>query len=102
MSTVLGCPWETHERQPCKLLEYTGTPSVHIASLCWQEGEVTGKQSACRSITWGQGNTLKPEDTRDRGNRRHWNIPLVDIYGYIFPETPQDRKPLFENDFYWY
>lgn len=26
MSTVLGCPWETHERQPCELLEYTGAP----------------------------------------------------------------------------
>ncbi|UNC90851.1 hypothetical protein [Candidatus Contubernalis alkaliaceticus] len=26
MSTVLGCPWETHERQPCELLEYTGSP----------------------------------------------------------------------------
>jgi len=25
MSTDLGCPWETHERQPCKLLEYAGT-----------------------------------------------------------------------------
>ncbi len=21
--TILGCPWETHERQPCELLEYT-------------------------------------------------------------------------------
>jgi hypothetical protein len=30
MSTVLGCPWGTHERQPCELWDYTGPPSVFV------------------------------------------------------------------------
>jgi hypothetical protein len=42
----------------------TPVPLDAQASLCLQEGGVTGKQSACRSISWGQGNTLKKEDTR--------------------------------------
>jgi len=77
----------------------TPVPLGALASFCWQEGGVTGKQSACWSITWGQGNTLKMEDTRKkRGNRRTRIIPLVDTYGIIFPKTSQDCKPLIWKD----
>jgi hypothetical protein len=74
----------------------TPVPLGALASLCWREGGVTGKQSACWSITWGRGNTLNLEDTRrKRGNRRTRIIPLVDTYGIIFPKTAQDCKPFF-------
>ena len=70
----------------------TPVPLGALVSLCWQERGVTGKQSVCRSITWGQGNTLFLEDTRERGNGRTRNIPLVDTFGIIFPKTSQDCK----------
>jgi len=81
------------------LASYWNTPVSLDAldSLCRRERAATGKQSACRSIAWGQGNTLKMEDTRQRGNRRNWNIPLVDTFGYIFPETSQDCKPFIDT-----
>ena len=44
---------------------YWNTPnslSAHT-SFCLGEGEGSGKQSTCRSIAWGQGNTLYLEDT---------------------------------------
>ena len=75
----------------------TPVPLGALASLCWREGGVTGKQSACWSITWGQGNTLNLEDTRERGNRRYRIIPLVDTYGIIFPKTSQDCKLFFKK-----
>jgi len=81
------------------LANYWNTPVALSAraSFCLQEGGVTGKQSTCRSISWGQGNTLKMEDTRVyRGNGRYRNIPLVDTFGYIFPKTSQDRKPFIK------
>jgi len=81
------------------LASYWNTPVLlgALISLCWQERGVTGKQSACRSITWGQGNTLNLEDTLERGNRRIRNIPLVDTFGIIFPKTSQDCNPFLKK-----
>ena len=62
-----------------------------------KEGGATPKQSACRSISWGQGSTLNLEAPCYGATGRRRNIPLVDTFGSIFSEASQDCKPLFRS-----
>ncbi len=72
----------------------TPVPLGALASFCWREGGVTGKQSACWSINMGPGeHSIFGRHPRERGNRGTRIIPLVDTYGIIFPKTAQDCKP---------
>ena len=70
----------------------TPVPLGALASLCWREGGVTGKQSVC-GLAHGARN-IHGRHPYKRGNRRYRIIPLVDTYGIIFPKTSQDRKAL--------
>ena len=95
MPTVLGCPWETHERQPCELLEYTGAP--RCTGLPLLAGGRGNRETVSVLVYYmGPGeHSIFGRHPQKRGNRRTRIIPLVDTYGIIFPKTAQDCKPFF-------
>lgn len=70
------------------LASYRNTPAPFDAhaSLCLQEGREAGKQPACRSISWGQGNTLSREDTRISGQREETEHSLGRHLWLYFPK----------------
>ena len=69
---------------------------MHVPPSALREGQPAGKQSTCRSISQGQGNTLNLEDTQVLGQQEESEhslgrtLPMA-----IFPKTAQHRKHFF-------
>jgi hypothetical protein len=86
MPTVLGCPRETHARQPCELLEYTGEQRCTSLPLP-VEGMIDRETVSVLVYNMGPGeHSQNGRLPHKRGNGSDRNIPLVDTYLRLFSQ----------------